>query len=422
METKLIKVTNLSPFNRQVGNYFLPSKQQVVVPLDFISMAGIDRDLVIDLMPIQSELVTRENDNLAIDWWSPLSAVDGYGRHAIDIIRGLKRVGVDVSVRDVGWVDNLYLPDDIRAWRAESFYRMPRKIGIAFTLGYDPQLFKHPSPLKIALTQFETTHVPRMHVENINHCDHLIVTSHYQVDVMRSSGVTIPIDVMTAGIDTDYFAYKSWLDRKKDGKFKVLLTGALTDRKNPLAAIRIFQRASEGNPDWSLTLKSRNAEGINKVAAESKKDRRIKLFISDSHPQQILQLYHSHDVLLWPSKGEGVGLPPLEAMATGMEVVCSANSGMLDYVDSSRCWPIRTAGMESAAGVGKFSSSYVSVYGDVGDWWLPSEDHAVEQLKACFNAWYGNKGKGKAGAEYVRKHRTLLHQARSIKAVAERYM
>jgi glycosyltransferase involved in cell wall biosynthesis len=271
------------------------------------------------------------------------------------------------------------------------------------------------------MTQFETTRVPRIHVRHINYCDHLIVTSSYQVEVMRNSGVTIPIDAMTAGIDTDYFTYKSWLDRKKDGKFKILLTGALTDRKNPLMAIRIFQRASEGNPDWSLTLKTRATEGLNKVAAEVKKDRRIKLFVSDSHPDQIRQLYHSHDVFLWPSKGEGVGLPPLEAMATGMEVIVSANSGMLDYVDSSWCWPIRTEGTESAVGVGKFSKKYVANYGEVGDWWLPSEDHAVEQLKQCFDKWYKNHGKGKAAAEYVRKAHNVKVQARSIRDVIEKY-
>src|SRR2546430_7900170 len=58
-----------------------------------------------------------------------------------------------------------------------------------------------------------------------------------------------------------------------------------SDRKNPLAAIRIFQRASEGNPDWTLTLKTRNAEGINKVSVQSGFPDRKSTRLNSSHSQ-----------------------------------------------------------------------------------------------------------------------------------------
>jgi glycosyltransferase involved in cell wall biosynthesis len=40
----------------------------------------------------------------------------------------------------------------------------------------------------------------------------------------------------------------------------------------------------------------------------------------------------SGDALLYLSSGEGFGLMPLEAMATGLPVICAANTGMLDYL------------------------------------------------------------------------------------------
>src|SRR5260370_26007529 len=78
---------------------------------------------------------------------------------------------------------------------------------------------------------------------------------------MRKSGVRIPINVMRAGIDTDYFRY---YPRPKDGLFKVLILGALTGRKNPMGAIRIFQKASDGNPDWRVTSTGGPATALDK--------------------------------------------------------------------------------------------------------------------------------------------------------------
>jgi len=37
----------------------------------------------------------------------------------------------------------------------------------------------------------------------------------------------------------------------------------------------------------------------------------------------MLDLYYSHDVLVYPSYGEGFGFIPLQALATGMPVICT---------------------------------------------------------------------------------------------------
>jgi glycosyltransferase involved in cell wall biosynthesis len=217
---------------------------------------------------------------------------------------------------------------------------------------------------------------------------------------------------MTPGIDTDYFRFE---ERKVDGRFKVLLLGAITGRKNPLGAIRIFQRASNGRMDWTLTIKTRKTDAIREIQKAVQPDPRISIEIGDSHPDSILQYYLAHDCLLWPSKGEGVGLPPLEAMSTGMELVCSDNSGMQDFVDSNHCYPIKTSHMEPAnlPGIG-FSPQYTNMFGSVGEWWVPDEDHAVRQLEKCFDNWVQGKGKGRKAAEYVRRSHTLEIQAGSI--------
>lgn len=419
METS-VTVTNTAPYPKRCGNQTLPPGVPVIVPISFLTEYGYDREIVVDYSEISDTLRSRTEDGRPyFDFHCPLSVVDGYGRHALDIWRGLKMIGVETTLRNPGYfVDRQFLPDAIRNEVITSARKPPSLVGVAMTVPYDPGLHQHESLKKIAITQFETDHFPEYHVTQVNKCDHLIVTSHFQPPMMRTSGVTIPINVLTPGIDTEYFAYRK---RKRDGLFKVLMLGALTPRKNPWGGLQMFEDASMNDGTWRLTFKSRPAAGFDEVAQYARRDKRVNIIIGDSSPDEIRDLYYSHDCLIWPSKGEGCGLPPLEAMSTGMEVVLSNNSGMMDYV-GTWCFPIKMRGMESAAGPNLFDEKYIRAYGDVGNWWLPDEKDAIKQLRRCFEEWEKGNGRGKDASMYVAANHTLEKQAKSVLAIVERYL
>jgi len=418
-----VLVTNTAKFGKVCGRYglFSPGATRRV-PMSFIAEYGADTELKLDFSLLADHFRTRTQDGrVCMDWWCPLSMIDGYGRHALGIYQGLQALSVDVRLR-ASWIvsDRLHVPTEWHLLAKQNQTAVPSKVAVAMTLPYDPILYDNPSQIRIALTQFETDHMPKVHVEKINLCDHLIVTSSFQPAMMRRSGVRIPISVLTPGVDTEFFRY---VPRARDGLFKVLILGALTGRKNPLGAIRIFQEASGGAPDWRLTIKSRRADGIGRVAQVASQDPRISVIIRDDPPANVLTFYARHDALLWPSKGEGCGLPPLEAMATGMEVVSSNNSGMADFVEERWAWPIPTKGMERSGDVpGGFGKDYVATYGDTGSWWVPDEKQAVTQLRRCFDAWYRGQGKGQLASQYVRARHTLELQARSVLEVVNRYV
>jgi glycosyltransferase involved in cell wall biosynthesis len=396
-----------------------PNGDWQLVPISFMQGYGWDRDLVFDFSGFQEKMATRIDGKLTFDWWCPLSMVDGYGRHALAIFKGFKLLGCDPILKDVDWIDRLFLPADIEGEKIKGSHRVPSKIGCVMSLPYDNHIYNHQSVDKIVITQFETNKIPEKHVVKVNNCHHLIVTSKFQVKVWKDSGVHIPISVMTPGVDTNYFTNK---ERIPDGKFRVLLLGAITGRKNPLGAIAIFQHASQGDSSWRLTIKTRKTDAIRKIEEVASRDPRIEVVVGDSHPDSVLQYYYSNNVLLWPSKGEGVGLPPLEMMATGGELVCSDNSGMSDFVSDGHCYPIRTSHMESASIPGQgFSQDYIKQFGDVGDWWVPDIAHAIDQLRKCYENWSQGKGKGNKGMEYVHKHHSLLRQSESILKVIRKY-
>lgn len=447
-----LRVTNTAALPQQMGRWHMQPGETIEVPMEFLEMFGGAAGIHIDFTGIQGTLRTRdEAGRLTFDFWCPLSSIDGYGRHALAIVEGLRCLDVSPVLLDAEWREtpsgqHPHLSSGIVAEAQRNRTRPPSRIGVAMTVPYDERLHIHQSVYRIGITQFETDRVPTFHVKQANRLDHLILTSRFQPDVWRRSGLRrdMPVSVLTPGVDTDFFAFR---ERERSDVFRVLILGALTARKDPITAVKAFQEASGGDESWRLTIKTRRADGLEHLLralgfqfrserqadarevhhipyplhAEAPVDPRIDLWLCDDSPERVRERYWGHDCLLWPSKGEGVGLPPLEAMATGMDVVMSDNSGMADYAFDGHCWPVGTSHMEPADIPGGFSHKYVEAYGAVGQWWVPDFGQLVRQLRRCHDAWSKGRGKGIAAAQYVRAHHTLAHQARSVLEIVEKY-
>lgn len=436
-----IPVTNMHAIPVRVGVYEIAPNQTIEVPIEYVEQYGAYKFLKFNFSQFSEELLWKDEEGSPIvDLWSPISVIDGYGRHGLDIFRGLQQIGVKPKLRDCGTWHSLYLPNWVKDEVNFNRTKLPSKVSVMMTIPYDISDRLVQSLHKIVITQFETDTVPQAHIDWVNRHHHLIVTSQFGRGVFKNSGTKIPIDSMTAGVDTERFTLKRPVP---NGIFKVLMIGAITGRKDPAAAIRIFQRASQGRRDWQFTIKTRETasfENLNlRLGPPDEQghqkwldDPRVIVRKEDDPPEAILWYYHNNDCLLWPSKGEGTGLPPLEAMSCGMEVVCSDNSGMRDYMNEAWAYPIKTSHMEPADDVNQeriygkrhqgYGMDYIAAFGQVGNWWVPDEDHAVKQLERAFNNFCDGKGKGARAAAYVRQCHTLAIQASSIWKVVEKYL
>jgi len=113
----------------------------------------------------------------------------------------------------------------------------------------------------------------------------------------------------------------------------LLAVGTLQPRKNLEAALRAFERLAADGLEHRLVVVGargwRDAELLGRVQ-RSPAAQRIDLLgrIGDD---ELLALYRGAACLLYPSRAEGFGFPPLEAMACGTPVVC-ADAGSLPEV------------------------------------------------------------------------------------------
>ena len=119
----------------------------------------------------------------------------------------------------------------------------------------------------------------------------------------------------------------------------ILTVGDLQPRKNHVGLIRAFARLAKAHPELRhrLVLAGKEtwfAPRVREAAKQSGVADRIRFlgFVTDD---DLLQLYNSCDLFVFPSFYEGFGLPLLEAMACGRAVACSNTSAMPEVADGA---------------------------------------------------------------------------------------
>jgi len=189
----------------------------------------------------------------------------------------------------------------------------------------DPNLFKFwDHQYKIIGTHLEATKVWDHWIDTMNSVDEIWVGNFFARDAVLNSGVTTPTYVFEHGIDD------MWKKKKRGtgSKIRFLHVDSGSPRKRADMVEAGFKAAFGHRDDVELTLKYHSHEStggfsvMNLFVDESYKN--IHKIFETISQEELVDLFHSHDVLLYPSEGEGFGFIPLQALATGMPVISTS--------------------------------------------------------------------------------------------------
>jgi len=110
---------------------------------------------------------------------------------------------------------------------------------------------------------------------------------------------------------------------------------SVSERKNPLAAVRAFREAFPGNNGVSLVIKCSNIEIYRQqhdlLLKEIHEDKRIKVIDKRLTADEIYSLFDVSDAYVSLHRAEGFGLTMAEAMLLGKPVICTNYSGNTDF-------------------------------------------------------------------------------------------
>lgn len=209
---------------------------------------------------------------------------------------------------------------------------------------FPPRLIQPQKGKWIGIIPWEFGVVPSNWVSIINQqMDCLIVPSQFVADSFIRSGVSQDsIEVIPNGVNCKIYSPNgSKYPLKSDKQFKFIFVGGLLDRKGIDILLDAYKFSFSSKDDVCLVIKSFGHDGIYSQISSKYLDENITdkglpevVFINDSLiPEEMSSLYRSCDVYVHPYRGEGFGMPILEAMACGLPVIVPDQGPCLEFCD-----------------------------------------------------------------------------------------
>ncbi len=111
----------------------------------------------------------------------------------------------------------------------------------------------------------------------------------------------------------------------------ILYVGVIENRKNILGILKISAIIKAKGYDIKTLLIGKPGHGFNKIYEEIKKNSNV-LYLNHLDDEVLPFIYNMAKVFLFPSFYEGFGLPPLEAMQSGIPVLSSNTSSLPEVI------------------------------------------------------------------------------------------
>jgi hypothetical protein len=298
----------------------------------------------------------------------------GYGRMGMFIDQEVRKLGVDVSNEidsdPAGTVLHCSTPAHLLRYRE----------GQRLTV----------------LTMWESTNLPESLYETLHHFDTVFVPSWQNVELFGKYHDDVRF--VPLGIDpTDWYPIERTLPLHR---FTFLIGGS-GPRKGLDVAYKAFRLAFPDNswgdgPEPHLVFKAPNPAPFG--------GDRITQINGRLTAEDEIALYASAHCYLQPSRGEGFGLQPLQAIAQGCPTILTDAHGHASFAHLG----IGVSATHTPTIPGSF------MFGEAGDWWEPSLDEMVEQMRWVYDNYAKACAKARVSAQEVDREWTWEHTARRL--------
>jgi glycosyltransferase involved in cell wall biosynthesis/FMN phosphatase YigB (HAD superfamily)/tetratricopeptide (TPR) repeat protein len=218
-----------------------------------------------------------------------------------------------------------------------------------------PPNWKRPARGKLVVIQpWEFGSLPQDWVQRSRDVNEFWLPSEYVRRVYVESGVPAEkVFVVPNGIDPEKFQPQAApLKLATAKKFKFLFVGGTIGRKGPDLLLKAYLQNFTAADDVCLVIKDFGGKSVYTGqtfeaqirAAQALPDAPEILYLSEELPPESLPgLYTACDCLVMPYRGEGFGLPALEAMACGLPLIVTGGGATDDFVRDEFAWRIPAA-------------------------------------------------------------------------------
>lgn len=364
-----------------------------------------------------SSELESERYTSAIDWHSIINFPTGYAGTSRSIIQALDAANVRVSYQYVYGKGTVFPVDEpahtdsylVNCVRSRKFGEAPVQVVYAQADVFE----KNNGKIKIGYSMLEVTGIPREWVRQANLMDEVWVPSEFNKVTFKESGVHVPIHVIPLGIDPAYFS-PTMRGEKLDDTFTFLSIFEWGERKAPEILLKAFSDEFSIADPVVLVCKVNNFDGGVNVRSEIEKlglrTGGGRIVIAENailKNYDLGALYASADCFVLSTRGEGWGMPILEAMACGLPVIATNWSAQTDFMNEENAFPLEVERMIPA--------SAKCPYYDGFDWAEPSYEHLRYLMRWVFTNQLEASARGLSAASDVRSKWSWSNTASAIK-------
>jgi len=300
---------------------------------------------------------------------APLLTNSGYGVHSRQIFEWInEKENIDLTVECLNWGQTPWLlNENLENGLVGKIMSKSKKIEDKFDLSIQVQLPDEWNPnlakRNIGISAFvETDRCNPKWIEACNKMDMIIVPSEFTKNVAKRSGILMTQIVVIPEWFNEAVINKMSEDEKvlEDSRmkfksdFNFLIISQLTaanpkdDRKNIYNAIKWTLEEFDHDTNVGIVIKTNMGKGssidrkitintiqkmLDSINTKNKKNR-ITLLHGNMKKEEIACLYKHNKIkaIISPTRGEGYGLPLVDAAASGLPVVATDKTGHVDFL------------------------------------------------------------------------------------------
>lgn len=312
------------------------------------------------------------------------ATVIGYGRLGVKLADALERAGVDMF----NSMDSPNPPTHLQRRIEGTRVGKTNVVMWVSTPGHARGWFA--GQHAVLSTMWEAQRLPEAYREYLHNFDRIIVPSQHNLELF--SDYHPNVSYVPLGVDPTEWFYVPRTAPTSEFRFMIGGSGTRKGVDLTVAAFRkVFATWPKDGPIPKLILKNPKGEDYYGDRIEM-----ISGHLSDADEQA---LYASIHCYVQPSRGEGFGLQPLQAMAQGIPTILTDAHGHASFAHLG--YGLSTTNATSA----------YFIYGDAGDWWEPDFDELCQRMEYVYSNWDAAEAHGKQAAVGVANRFTWGHAA-----------
>lgn len=352
---------------------------------------------------------TKKKKDKKLIWDGPIGYNNGYGKSSMMMAEGLGEL-LDLYIVNSKWLGSIH--EHMGKNLEKLMKKKTDKIDTFYIKFFPASVIENRTAERfVAYTMLETTRIPKSWVKKLNkYAERVIVPSEHQRQAFIDSGVTVDIRTIPLGLKTDMFPVLDRTRPEGETEFVFGTMGSLTYRKGTDILVKAFLKAFplDKYPNVGLIIKTlplRKGVVHNWFADPEllRKDPRIVIVGESYSPDQLLEdFFKIIDAFVFPTRGEGFGLPPLEAMCTGLPTLCTNWSGCSEFLDPKVSIPLDYE--LKPVPNGKMGGYPKDLQAEGQEWAEVDPNYLAEKMLWVYENQDKAKKMGAKAAKYVRKN------------------